>query len=213
MDQIDQPPPLDDWDQTPAAWPRVLGTFSIVLGALGMVKNGLSCYSNIVMGGKGMPMFGTTPEQAEAVERSIAGMGGLVTVMGVVALLSFAVSAWLFAAGVLMTSRRVASVNQHKGWAMTRMLFVLVEGGLGFVFSRAMATAMLSSMPKGNGGPSPQFMETCMTVGMALGVLMNLAIGLAYPIVVLSVLGRPWAKEEIARWGRSGGSDFADTAD
>lgn len=198
-------PPIDagELPHEPAKWPVVLGWFSIVLGGLGILKNACSAASNLVWGGAGMKMFmgGGNNPQAEAMEKAMTGMGPLIITMGVMSVVALGVSVLLLVAGIQLVKRQRSSVKLHVAWAWVRILVVLAEVGAGLVMNRAMTTAMLESMPKGPNAPPPGMMSTIMLMSGVCSAVFMLVLFLAYPITVLIVLSKPWAKAEIARWG------------
>jgi hypothetical protein len=200
-----------DLPSEPARWPSVLGWFSISLGGLGILKNGCGAVSNLLMGGKGMSwMFGGgNSAQADAVEKAMAGLGPLKMGLGVLSLISIGVSVLLLIAGIQLIKRQKSAVPMHVAWSWIRIFVGILEVIASLMLNRAMTTAILESMPKGPNGPPPAMMSSIMLVSGVCGGIFGLVVVLAYPIVVLAVLSRPWAKAEIARWGGASPGTFA----
>lgn len=193
-----------------AKWPTVLGWFSIVLGALGILKNGCGAASNLVMGGAGMTAFmggGSGPQaaQAEQMKQAMGGLSGWIMLTGALSLVSLFVSVLLLVAGISMLNRKVSSVGMHKAWAWVRIGMLIAETGVGLVLQTAMVNAMMTSMPQGGGGtPPPAGFSQMIMAFTVIGVCFSVLLGLAYPVTVLIVLGKRWAKEEVSRWGDGG---------
>jgi hypothetical protein len=194
---------MEGFDEEPARWPSVLGWFSVVLGALGILKNGFSAVSNLAFGGKGMTGFGQRPEVKEALEKTMAGMSGFIIATGLLAVIALLVSVWLLVAGVKLIKRRPEAAGLHKGWAAVRILIVILEGAAVWVYSTTTTRAVLETMPKGPNAPPPELMAKIMAFSTGCGMCFHFLIFLAYPVTVLIVLSRPWAKSEAERW-RSG---------
>ncbi|MDP1663422.1 MAG: hypothetical protein Q8L55_16040 [Phycisphaerales bacterium] len=189
---------MEGFEETPARWPRVLGWFSVVIGVLGIIKNACGAVVNLGFGGN-MPI-GQRAEQKQAIEDALSGMGVIVGSLGVLAIVSTGVSVLLLVAGVQLLKRRPGAVRLHRGWALVRLFVGLIEMGLAYVQQSAVMKATIESMPTGQGAPPPAQMATCMNVMLGCGMTIGLLLVLAYPVTVLAVLSRPWAKAEVAKW-------------
>lgn len=195
---------MEGFEEAPARWPSVLGWFSVVLGVLGIMKNACGAVANLGFGGN-LPI-GQRAEQKQAIEDALSGMGVIVGSLGVLAIVSTGVSVLLLVAGLQLLKRRPGAVKLHRGWALIRLFVGLIELGLAYVQQAAVMKATIESMPTGQGGPPPAQMATCMNVMFSCGMGFGLLVLLAYPITVLVVLSRPWAKAEIAKWSGAAAS-------
>ncbi len=194
--------------EEPAKWPTVLGWFSIVLGGLGILKNGCGAFSNLVTGGAGMTSLfsgGGKSPQAAQIEQAMAGLGPWIMLIGGLNVISMFISVLLLVAGIQLVSRKRSSVGLHKAWSWVRIAMVVLETGAGLVVQSAMVSAVMSSLPQGSGGPPPAAVSTMIMVFTVAGTCFGVLLALAYPVVVLVVLSKRWAKEEVARWEGGGG--------
>ncbi|HZW07733.1 MAG TPA: hypothetical protein VFF65_11485, partial [Phycisphaerales bacterium] len=155
---------------------------------------------NLGFGGRAFMGFGQSPEQQQAVERVMAGMEGLIIGLGVMGVISMVVSVVLLVGGVQLLRRKSAGVPVHRAWAAARIVLGLIECVLVYFFQSAVMKASIESMPTRKGGPPPDQLASCMNLSMGCGILVTLAIVLAYPVTVLIVLARPWARDEVQRW-------------
>ncbi len=185
-----------------ATWPTVVGVLSVVLGSLGILKNACGSVSGItqgVAGGGGLSPMG------------LGQYGAWAFVGAAVSVLSLAVSAWLLWAGVLLLKRRRGSVAAHKGWAWARIGVALVEVLVSGVMQSVVFQGAWGSGGVGTGGTAGAGgaggaatsggTDTAMLIGMlAVMAAFSLTLALAYPVVVLVVFSRPWAKDEVKRW-------------
>lgn len=166
-----------------------------MLGSLGVCKNACSGIAGLAQG--------------------IAGAGGMSSPLGfgyagggfwplaaaVLSLVSLGVSVWLLVAGIKLLKRKNDGVRLHRGWAWARIAVALLEAGVAMVIQAVTVSSMMRSIAAGGGagGPPPGMGSFVMGFGF-LWLFVALAFALTYPIVVLRVLSRPWAKQEIGRW-------------
>lgn len=174
-----------------AAWPTVLGVISIVLGSLGALKNACGVVAGLA---QGIALMGYS-------SRVYPSGGGWTFVTAVLNLVSLGVSVWLLVAGIRLLKRKVVSVRLHKGWAWTRIAVALVEAAVGGIVQAITVSSMMQSMGAsgGAGAPPPGMAPAVMGFGFLI-LIVTLLFSLTYPIVVLGVLSRPWAQQEIGRW-------------
>lgn len=176
-----------------AAWPTVVGVISVVLGSLGILKNACGGMGNLAQwfgGGGTGPLAG------------FGQLGGWMVLAGVLSLVSLAVSGWLLWAGVQLLKRRKKSVALHKGWAWTRIGLALLEAvSSAAVQSVWSSTAMGGGAAGGGGaGGAPAGTDAMMIAIVIISVALPLTFALTYPVVVLALFSRPWAKLEVERW-------------
>ncbi|MDP1663423.1 MAG: hypothetical protein Q8L55_16045 [Phycisphaerales bacterium] len=177
-----------------AAWPTVVGVISVVLGSLGILKNACGGVSSFAQGFGGMNLG----------PPALGGQYSLwMVITGVLSLVSLAVSGWLLWAGVQLLKRRKKSVALHRGWAWTRIGVALLEAAAG---AAAQSAVMSGAMAAGGGaggaggGGAPAGMDAMLIAVAIVTIALPLIIALTYPVVVLALLSRPWAKLEVERW-------------
>lgn len=199
-----------------AKWPKVVGILSIVQGSLGVLLN--ACGGCFLLAGPSFletmmrdlaskstvkPKPGQNPLEAAD---TFALMKPWMGAQGVLVLVTLATSVWLLIAGISMVNRKPSSVGLHKGWAWTRLALSVVGLTLGIV-STVMTAAQQAEIKVTYGGNATA--TGVMTQGVVMAVVMTLAI-MAYPVVVLVVLSKPWAKSEIERWRGEKAADEVD---
>lgn len=204
MGQIDTQ--MDDLLGPPAAaWPKTLGIFSIVLGSLGVLANGCgSCFmlagpSFLVSMMQNMPKDRPAPpgQNPQAAIDTMTLMQPWMLAQGVVILVTLGTSVWLLIAGIQMVMRKPVSVPSHKAWAWVRMGLAAVMLVLGVV-STLLTAARQAEISQTYGGSDTA--QGVMIKGLAFGFI-GFVLIMIYPVVVLVVLSKPWAKSEVARWG------------
>jgi len=210
------PPMLpDDLPDSGAKWPKVLGIFSIVLGSLSALFSSCgACFGligstvlenflrNLPKPNQPMPPGSDPIAGAE----KLALMRPWNMAQGVMGLLGLALAAWLIVSGVWMVRRQVRAIGSHKAWAAAQIVMTVLSCALGVVSTVLTAEAQ-AEIDRNHGGT--------MTAGTLIawtlaGTAVAFVFFIAYPIVVLIVLGKPWAKAEAARWDSINRSDESD---
>lgn len=190
----------------PAKWPKVVGVLSIVFGSLGVLVNGLcSCFMLA-----GPPFFRSMIEKIpkdqappragqnpKAAAETLALMQPWMAAQGLLMVVTLFTSVWLLIAGIMMLGRKPASVGQHKAWAWVRIVLAVLSAVLGVV-STAVTAARQAEIDQAYGGSKTAAGVLAQGLGFGVGGFVLIVV---YPIVVLVVLSKPWAKAEVARWG------------
>ncbi|HYD01435.1 MAG TPA: hypothetical protein VEB22_09435 [Phycisphaerales bacterium] len=194
----------------PAKWPGVIGTTSVVLGSLGILCN--TCFASFGLLFQGMleTWMRSLPTQPGApANRSPAAAADAMAVtrpwmmaQGLIALLSVALAAWLLVAGISMLKRKPASAGMHRAWAWSRLAVAAVGLCVGlaqtFLTSERVASITASTA------------QAEIAKGLAMTAVGTVIVA-AYPVIVLAVLSRPWAKDEVARWRAEGLPEDSET--
>lgn len=203
-------------DEPVAKWPRVIGVLSTVFGSLGVLANGCgACFylagpSILINMMSGIKTQGTPPpgQDPRAVVELMQLLQPWMLVTGVVMVATLATSVWLLIAGIQMLSRKPSSVAMHTWWAFAR-LALGVLGLLIGVVSTVSTAARQAEISQSYGGTDT---ATMVMVKALVPAVVVTALVLVYPVVVLVVLRKPWAKSEIARW-KSGGEGAVEDLD
>lgn len=192
-----------------AKWPKVIGVLSIVQGSLGVLANG--CCGLFYVAGPAflVPMMEKAPRPANpppgqdprAGIETMTLLAPWMAAQGVLMLVTLLTSVLLLVAGIQMVMRRPAAVGLHKLWAGARLLLGVLGATLAVVTTFATAAGQAEIAQKYGGFANT---PTKVILTGALPAVVITGLILAYPIVVLVVLRKPWAKSEVAKW-KSGG--------
>lgn len=177
----------------PPSWPRTVGTIAVVFGVLGVLQGLLSGGAVVLM-----RLFRFEEMMAEAAGQA-APIGAHWSYGLTAAILTFALAAWLLSGGMMLAKRRASALNTLRGWAVAKMLFVLVQSIFTYFIQQATMEQMQAQM-SGQAG-TPPYMSTFMVMFGAISVLLGVAWGWALPVFFLIWFALPGVKRETASWG------------
>lgn len=176
-----------------STWPTVLGIVGIAFGLFGAMGGVAGVVVNLVMvAGEGF--FADTlrggPDAPPTVDVALKYAGLNAALSTGAACLAL----WLLAAGVMILQRRPASRMVVLGWAMAKIMLVLLMSGVQVVVQLDTLGAMREIMPDMD-MMGPVFW------GVAIvSALFNLVWGAALPVFVLVWFARARIKAEVAAW-------------
>ena len=171
----------------PSAWPGVLGTIAIVLGAFGALGSLFGAVAIL-----GMPRLFRRmlpPEAMAAMQASTPHQAATCALQA----LSLALAILLVVAGARLAQRRPSGAALLRRWAWLKIVIVLVSVAIGAMMAPAQFRAMQAS---GAGGPPPALQF----IGPLIGACFGLVWGWALPIFSLVWLGRAKVRSEIETW-------------
>ncbi len=174
--------------QEASTWPTVIGVIAIVLGAGGVLSNLVGAAMPFIIDLLGEAMSGLGDATLEVAKEQMAW-----TVAS--SLLSVLVAAVLLAAGIGLVKRRAWSLRLARGWAVVRCVFVVIGAGMAYKMGEAQFEAMAGQ--SGLGSLPEWFVELL----VPLAVVISLAWGWAFPVLILIWLGRAKIKAETGLWG------------
>jgi hypothetical protein len=175
-----QVPPLGTY----SAWPTTIGVIAIVLGSLGTLQG--------IWGICAAFMFtGIVPAGFAMQSNPMLAHPGLMATSGAI---SLAIAVLLLITGVGMVRRRKWSVTAARVWAVSKVLYGIVAGALGWVLAQDQLAATSSSVvPPGLKGMMGGF--------MAGGLILSVFWAAAFPVFLLVWLSRERIKREVAGAG------------
>ncbi len=165
-------------------WPTVIGVIAIILGVFGTLGNVWG-----IVAASFMPqMMSSAPPDVVDQMKQMQGM----TVK--ISMLSLPIPILLLAAGIGLVNRRRWGVSLAKGWAVLKMLLVVVSMGLTWHMQDAMFTnaTATSGMPANAAG--------VFGIIKVFSVIFTLAWGWAFPVFLLIWMARARIKAEVASW-------------
>ena len=175
----------------PSVWPTVIGTISIVLGAMGLL-----CYGCGAIGELVTPLLANVvPEEALGPQPEGAFLVYWIASHCVALLLSL----WLLVAGIGIAQRRAWSRSASVGWAITKMVAAVGDTVLAFVFISEMATHVSESWTGGQ-PQAPQAPEGVVEVFLAFMIVLGFFFALIWPVFLLIWFARRRVRAEIAQW-------------
>lgn len=187
LSQVPPPTEFSGMPETPSKWPTVIGTISIILGALGLV-----CYGCGTLNTAGSSSFSSMlPEDQRPPPVPAAQLAVQITQMCVTWLLS----AWLLAAGIGLVKRRRWARPHHLGWAVAKIVVAVVGTAISFIFIQDSVRQINDAMSQ-QGPPPFTVTEELVTVVM-IAVMIWFLI---YPIFLLLWFSRRKIKAEVAAW-------------
>ena len=175
----------------PSVWPTVIGTISIVLGAMGLL-----CYGC----GAIWEMLG--PLLANVVPPEVLGPQpqGVFLVYWIAShCVALLLSLWLLVAGIGIAQRRAWSRTASIGWAITKMAVAGGDTVLGFVFISDIA-AQFSESWSGGQQQTPQLPEGVAEVVMAVMIIAGFFFALIWPVFLLIWFARRRVRAAVAHW-------------
>ena len=181
-----------------SSWPTVVGTVSIVLGALGILMYGCCGTFGTILG---PTMVGMAPP-GEIDPVTMAQMDVIKRYM------VFSVAANVFAAGLsvllLVTGigavrRRTWSAKSHVGWAIARLLFIIPHNALSYFMNKEMFEAMQKAASD-SGSPMTPGLNTIMASLGVVGIIIGVAWAAIWPVFILIWYSRGKIKDEVGIW-------------
>ncbi len=175
-----------------SAWPTAIGVISIVFGVLSGLSNAVQVISPLFMEAMqaGMP-----PEVRDQMRAQTAVTRQWFPVTISIAAGQLALGILLLACGVLILARRRSGPSLTIWWAVLKIVLVAVSAYVGRLVQADMTKAMQASgqFPGGWFG---------MTAGLfgAVGIMMVLVTGWAWPVFVLVWFSRPTIRREVSLW-------------
>ncbi|MHC4446467.1 MAG: hypothetical protein ACYSXF_01490 [Planctomycetota bacterium] len=175
----------------PSVWPTVIGTISIVLGAMGLLCYGCGAIGEVVgqFAARVAPQEGIAPQ----------AQGAFLVYLLSSHCVAFLLSLWLLVVGIGTAQRRPWSRPASIGWAITKVVVGVVDTVLGFVFLREMATHVIESLSQG-GSPAPPPPEGVMEVVLAFMIIGWFFFVLIWPVFLLIWFARRRVRAEVAGW-------------
>ena len=178
-----QPGPI----ATPVArssWATVIGTIAIVFGSLGSLQGVLGILSPLTTAFFRPFMFAG---QAEAIEQSTvwnvgSGVAGLV------------IAVLLLVGGIRIVGRHRGAVVVLRGWAVAKILFILITTVVGYQLVQSQMEAFQNN--PNLAGPGAPVFKTVGAIGMVFGVVFLCSL----PVFVLIWFSRSKIKDEVAGW-------------
>ncbi len=175
----------------PSVWPMVIGTISIVVGAMGLL-----CYGCGVIGEMLGPLLANVvPEESLGPQPQGAFLVYWIGSYCVALMLSL----WLLVAGIGIAQRRAWSRPASIGWAITKVVAAVGDTVLAFVFISDIA-AYVSEGWSGGQQQAPQLPEGFFAVMMAFMIIAGFFFALIWPVFLLIWFARRRVRTEIADW-------------
>lgn len=178
-------------DETQSKWPTVFGVISIIIGSLGILCYGCNSVGTIMQ-----PMLsGMAPQGQQAAPPPPALQAFNIAQYCGMALLGI----WLLAAGIGVVKRSAWAPKALVGWAIVRLLLMVIFTVLSFVFMQQIVDAFNQQMQASQqGGQAPPF--TMSTGIMSIMVVVGIVFGSWWPITVLIWMRKPRVQQEIEEW-------------
>ncbi len=175
----------------PSVWPTVIGTISIVLGAMGLLCYGCGAIGEMV----GLLLANVAPPEVLGPQPQGVFLVYWIASHCVALLLSLG----LLVAGIGIAQRRAWSRPVSIGWAITKMVVTVGGTVLGFVFISDIA-AHVSESWSGGQQQTSQPPEAVVEVVMAIMIIAGFFFALIWPVFLLIWLARRRVRAEIAQW-------------
>ncbi len=175
----------------PSVWPMVIGTISIVVGAMGLLCYGCGAIGEML----GPLLANVVPSEALGTQPQGVFLVNWIASHSVALLLSL----WLLVAGIGIAQRRPWSRPASIGWAITKMVVAVGDTVLAFVFISDIA-AHVSESWSGGQQQTPQLPEGVIEVMMAFMIIAGFFFALIWPVFLLIWFARRRVRTEIADW-------------
>lgn len=172
--------------QPQSSWPTVFGILAIVLGAGGILANGVGLLSPLIMDWA-MSFSPGTPQIS----------GASMAVSWVVTLVNLAVSILLLVVGVKLLKRSPGAPLLAMRWAWIRIVMVLVSIVVQTIASIPQLEKTQADMAAQGVNMGGGFLWAM----MAFGLLFGLVWGMWLPVLFLIWFRRPRIRDEVAGWG------------
>ena len=181
-----------------SSWPTVVGTISIVLGALGILMYGCCGMLGAVLGPMmiGMAPPGEIDEVTKAQMDALRQYMPYTLVLGVAAT---ALAVLLLISGIGLVRRRSWCVKSHVTWAIARLVFAIPHSAVSYVMNKQMFESMQQASST-SGAPMPPGLATIMASAGIIGVVIGLVWAALWPGFVLFWFNRATIREEVAMW-------------
>ncbi len=175
----------------PSVWPRVIGTISIVLGAMGLLCYGCGAIGEMV----GPLLANVAPPEVLGPQPQGVFLVYWIASHCVALLLSL----WLLVAGIGTAQRRPWSRPASIGWAITKMVVAVGDTVLGFVFISEIATHLSESWSRGQ-QQTPPPAQAVIEIVMAVMIIAGFFFALIWPVFLLIWFARRRVCAEVAQW-------------
>lgn len=172
-----------DQPGSPPPWPRVVGTVGIVVAVIMFLDQLGDLLVPLVMN-EGFWRRFLAPDLAEFVARAMPGPGWLV----LTSLIGMALAVLLFVGSLRLRRRLRSGVRLCRTWAWIAIAWVAIEIGRAFWWMAEYGDELAGLAGTGWEGST------------VLGLLLALAILLAYPVFLLVWLARPPVRTECLTW-------------
>jgi hypothetical protein len=172
-----------------STWPTVIGTISIVFGALGVLFSLCGAFGQMFMGSMMQGVGGQntqTQQMADAIKAAAP-------YQLIAAILTLIPAVLLLISGIGLVQRRRYGARLSITWAVLRMVF-----GLAAAFVNVRAQQIIMQQVSSSGGPTPP--SGMMLFTGLFGLVFGIAWAWAYPIFILIWLNRRVIKQETATW-------------
>lgn len=189
-------PPTDAGAIPPrrSTWPMVIGIIATILGSLAALGGCFGIGSSLFL-----DQFMSLVPQGEDAEMTSA-MQGLKPAMIISASLTMVVAIVLLIGGIGLLRRRAWGRRTCMTWAGLKMVLVVCNSVLSYIFQQAQFQAMVED--PNMAGNMPGFLPALMQAMGAVGLVFGLIWGWALPIFMLIWFSRRKIKAEVAQWGR-----------
>ena len=181
------PSEVGEEQRRPPSWPGVIGTISIVFGALGLV-----CYGCLSIQTMATPMMvGMVPEDQRP--PTPQGLQLFVQIFQMCA--AAGLSVWLLIAGIGLTRRRPWARTHAVGWAAEKVIMAFIGMMAGLAFAGDTVDQINGQLSQN--GPPP---FTVSVVWMYAFIAIGMVWALFWPIFLLIWFNRGAVKDEVAAW-------------
>lgn len=179
----------------PSVWPKVVGIIFIVFGALGIMQGCFGAISMLMFGAFSKMM----PQDQANMMNSITSLQPWIIASAIAA---FCIAVLLLVTGIGVVTRKPFGRKTAFGWAITKMVFVLLNAGLTYMTQQAQSQAMQEMMEShpNTAAAMPMFGPLMMWMGV-FAIVFMIIWGWALPVFTLIWFSRSKIRGEVASWG------------